>query len=172
MCKTITKIWAMMLCMAFICCNNKPKPVSKDIAKTAVTVNGKKDSVINNPKKNYGNATVAEPCVKCFIDIVQHTVEYKKAVESAPVKNISYVVNWAEAARPQDTAYKRSATNSLKLDIIEKSASQKKITSFVYDNALSKLYFLSMNSKKEVNVDSGGLKRIRDKCYWGVASGK
>ncbi|MDB5131142.1 MAG: hypothetical protein JWR02_891 [Mucilaginibacter sp.] len=43
------------------CDQSKPKPVSNNITKTVVTVSGKKDSVINNPEKNYGNATVSDP---------------------------------------------------------------------------------------------------------------
>jgi hypothetical protein len=33
------------------CDHSKPKPISNNITKTVVTVNGKKDSVINNPKR-------------------------------------------------------------------------------------------------------------------------
>lgn len=52
MSRSIVKISALVL-YYIVCssCNNKPKAVSADVTKTAVTVNGKKDSVRNNPKK-------------------------------------------------------------------------------------------------------------------------
>jgi len=110
----------LLCCIVCNSCNNKPKAVSADVTKTAVTVNGKKDSVSNNPKKNYGNATVADPCVKCLIKVIQSTADYKTAVASKSANNISYVVNWAEGANTGDTTNKRSATNGLKLDVMEK----------------------------------------------------
>ncbi|RYU92518.1 hypothetical protein EWM62_03545 [Mucilaginibacter terrigena] len=170
--RSILPLW-IMLCVAFISCNNnKPKPVSDDITKTAVTVNQKKDSVINNPKKNYGNATVAEPCVKCIIGVIQKTIDYKVVTSSRSTKDIYYVVNWIEGAQPQDTTNKKKATNSLKVEILEKNATNPKVASFIYDNSLSKLYFELNNGKNEVNIDKAELKLIRDKCYWGVASAK
>ncbi|QHS57017.1 hypothetical protein GWR56_16255 [Mucilaginibacter sp. 14171R-50] len=164
-------IIGLSLCIASISCNNhKAKPVSNDIAKTAVTVNGKKDSVINNPQKNYGNATVAEPCVKCLLDIIQKTTDYKSLVASRQAKDITYKVNWVESSQPQDTTNKRPATNGLKVDIMEKSARDPKIASFIYDNSSSKLFFEVNKGKTEVKVDNPGLKMIRQKCFWNVAS--
>jgi hypothetical protein len=153
-------------------CNNKPKAISADVTKTAVAVNGKKDSVSNNPKKNYGNATVADPCVKCLIQVIQNTADYKTAVASKSANNISYVVNWAEGANTGDTTNKRSATNGLKLDLMEKGTANNKIASFIYDNSLSKLFLVADSHNIEVKVDSISLKKIRNKCYWGVASSK
>jgi hypothetical protein len=173
MLRSVVKISALLL-VYIVCnsCNNKPKAVSGDVTKTAITINGKKDSVINNPQKNYGNATVAGPCVKCLIQVIQSTGEYKKAVASKPATAISYVVNWAEGANVGDAANKRSSTNGLKLDVMEKGAARNKIASFIYDNSLSKLFLAGNKDNIEVKVDSISLKKIRDKCYWGVASGK
>lgn len=173
MSRSIVKISALVL-YYIVCssCNNKPKAVSADVTKTAVTVNGKKDSVRNNPKKNYGNATVADPCVKCLIKVIQSTGDYKTAVASKSVTNISYVVNWAEGANTGDTTNKRSTTNGLKLDVMGKGATNNKIASFIYDNSLSKLFLVGNNHNTEVKVDSISLKNIRNKCYWGVASSK
>jgi hypothetical protein len=165
-----------MLILYYIVCvscnNNKPKPTSTDITKTAVTVNCHKDSISNNPEKKYGNATVADPCVKCLIQVVQGTEEYKAAVIAKSAGNLNYIVNWVKGADTGDTTNKRSVTNGLKLDVMEKGAVNNKIASFIFDNSLSKL-FLAGNSKNiELKVDSNAIKKIRMKCYWGVASSK
>jgi hypothetical protein len=153
-------------------CNNpKPKPVSTNIAKTTVCVSGKKDSVINNPQKKYGNATVAEPCVKCLIEVVQTTPNYKAAVAKTPINRINYVLNWTNGTTMADTANSRSATNALKLDVVDKVL-KNSIATFIFDNSLSKLFNLSKGHKIELKIDSNGLKKIRTKCFWGVASGK
>ncbi|MEO6632077.1 MAG: hypothetical protein ABIN13_10160, partial [Mucilaginibacter sp.] len=86
----------------FACNHSRPKPISNDVTKTAVSVNGKKDSVINNPQKNYGNATVSEPCVKCLMEIIHATNNYKLITASVPSQNISYEVNWITSSKPVD----------------------------------------------------------------------
>lgn len=164
----------MIALLIIVCCscNNKPKPVSNDITKTAVTVNGKKDSVINNPQKNYGNATVAEPCVKCLIQVIQHTVEYKASMASKSINKIKYVVNWAEATQPANVTNKRKTTSGLKIDVVEKETPDNKIASFIYDNSRSKLFFIDNSKETDVKIDKSDLKNIRNKCYWGVSSSK
>jgi hypothetical protein len=154
------------------CNNNKPKPTSNDITKTVVAVNGKKDSVVNNPQKNYGNATVAEPCVKCLIQVVQSTYKYKASVKSSPAAGITYIVNWAEGTPPADTSGKHSNTNALRLDVLDKGASKDKIASFIYNNTLSKLFFVATNNNIEIKLAEMDLRLIRNRCYWGVASSK
>jgi hypothetical protein len=165
-------IIAVLLIIVCSSCNNKPKPISNDVTKTTVTVNGKKDSVINNPQKNYGNATVAEPCVKCLIQVVQHTVEYKASIASKSVGEIKYVVNWAEATQPENVTNKRKGTNGLKIDVVEKETPNDNIASFIYDNSSSKLYFIDNGKETDAKIDKRDLKNIRNKCYWGVASSK
>lgn len=81
-------------------------------------------------------------------------------------------MNWVEGANTGDTINKRSTTNGLKLDVMEKGAANNKIASFIYDNSLSKLFLVGNNHNTEVKVDSISLKNIRNKCYWGVASSK
>jgi hypothetical protein len=160
----------------FASCNqNKPKPVSKNLTKTAVLINNKKDSVINNPKKNYGNATIAEPCIRCLIQAVQTNEYYKNSIRDIPAKNLLYVANWVTTGNVSDSSNSKSATSGLKLDVTDKSSSNKKLASFIYDNSLLRLYYLQGNSfdkKLQVNVRDFSLKRIRNACYWGVASGK
>lgn len=165
-----------MLLLYYIVCvscnNNKPKPASEDVTKTAVTVNDHKDSVTNNPEKKYGNATVADPCVKCLIQVVQSTEEYKTAVIAKSAGNLNYIVNWVKGATPGDTTNKRNVTNALKLDVMEKGVVNNKIASFIYDNSLSKLYLAGNGKNTELKVDTIAIKKIRMKCFWGVASSK
>jgi len=162
--------------ISFTSCNgDKPKPVTTELNKTTVTVNGKKDSVLNNPKDNYGNATIAEPCVKCMITAVQADDHYKKSIVNTPANNISYVVNWVKADGLPDSLNNKKATNGLRLDVIDKGTGHKTLSSFVYDNSVTRLYYINNtknNSKTDINADPNNLKRIRNGCYWGVASSK
>ncbi|OOQ61823.1 hypothetical protein [Mucilaginibacter pedocola] len=159
---------AILAIALFACKGNKPQPVS-DSGKTAVLVDGKKDSVINNPNKNYGNATIAEPCVKCVIETVKADEHYKKAIVSE--KDIKFVINYVKTLEPQDTVSEVKSTNALRVDVIDKMPAPHKISSYIYDNNLAKLYFVNANTKTQLKTDSVSLKKIRNSCYWGVASG-
>lgn len=175
MSKLASIITVIMFFTALAACNrNKPKPVSSNIVKQAVLVNGKKDSVINNAKKNYGNATVSEPCVKCLIQVVQSTNDYKTSIAGVSPKNMIYNVNWVQAEGLQDTTNGKGSTSALRLDVVKKGSNNKVLSSFIYDNSLGKLYFLnnvSNNGRNELKINQIALKRIRNACYWGVASG-
>ena len=167
--------FASVFCIAITACNrHKPQPVSSNITKTTVLVNGKKDSVINNAQKNYGNATVSDPCVRCLIQVVQATDEYKAAITNVNSRNIIYNVNWAKSPTLADTANTKSSTGALNVDVIEKGKPNKKLSLFMYDNSTGKLYFTKEtdnNDKIELKISVDALKRIRNACYWGVASG-
>jgi hypothetical protein len=175
MSKSVSIITVIVFFIALTVCNrNKPKPVSSNIVKQAVLVNGKKDSVINNSKKNYGNATVSEPCVKCLIQVVQSTNNYKTSIAGVAPKKMIYNVNWVKAEGLQDTTNGKGSTSALRLDVVEKGLNNKLLSSFIYDNSLAKLYFLKNESKKsnnELKINEIALKKIRNACYWGVASG-
>ncbi|MFD0767254.1 hypothetical protein ACFQZI_20530 [Mucilaginibacter lutimaris] len=161
-----------IILLSVSCQNNKPQPTSTD-GKTAVTVNGKKDSVLNNPAKNYGNATVAEPCVKCVIKIVQATAHYKMIVANKDAGKISYVVNWDSSDRSTGSTHAKDTTiNSLKIDVIENNAEKNKLATFKYDNNLTKLQFVSDDAVIDEKISDSDLKLIRNKCFWGVASNK
>lgn len=160
---------AAILCIFSACNGNKPKPVSDTLTKTTVVINNKKDSVINNPNNNYGNATIAEPCVKCIIETIKANEHYKKAGVSE--KDVKFVINYVKTLQPQDTVSEVKATNALRVDVIDKMPNPHKVSSFIYDNSVSKLYFLTANSKLEVKTEANFLKKIRNSCYWGVASG-
>lgn len=164
----LTSVFAITL---FVACSNKPKPVSDTLSKTSITLNGKKDSVINNPDKNYGNATIAEPCVKCLIAAVKADGHYKKAVVLE--KDIKFVVNYIKTLQVADRdANQTKATNALRVDVIDKIPAPHRISSYIYDNSLSKLYLLAGNSATPLKTDTILLKKIRNSCYWGVFSGK
>jgi uncharacterized protein YcfL len=160
---------ALMLFVLAACNSNKPKPVSDTLSKTAIVVNNQKDSVINNSAKNYGNATIADPCVKCIITAVKADENYKKAVLAE--KNVKFVINYVKTLQPQDTVSEVKATNALRVDVVDKIPDPHKIATYVYDNNLSKLFFIHAGTKIEIKTDADALKKIRNSCYWGVASG-
>ncbi len=63
----------------------------------------------------------------------------------------------------------------MEIDVNEKTdAKPISVTVFLYNNAIGRLY-LPNNQGKFVNdaqIDSASLKKIRNSCFWGVASAK
>lgn len=158
------------------CSSPKPNPVSNDVSKTTVQVAGKKDSVINNPQKNYGTATVADPCVKCLLQVIQTSKSYKENTASVLPQNITYTVNWIRASAPAEPANSSKITNGLKVDVRQnEDGEEKKLCAYVYNNENGSMYLLNNENKYQQQVSSvtpAILKKIRNSCYWGVASGK
>lgn len=166
---------AAAVCGLIACNRSKPKPISNDISKTTVTVGGKKDSVINNPQKNYGNATIADPCVKTLVRTLRKTDGYKIATIGKPAKNIIYEVNWITSTKPKAIGSGVQIINGMEIAVLEKRSSEKKrLTSFVYNNAEGRLYVETGadNYTPDVQIDTASLKKIRNSCFWGVASSK
>lgn len=166
-----------VLITALLACNHpKPKPVSNDISKTALQVAGKKDSVINNPQKNYGTATVPDPCVKCLLQVIEASASYKESTASISPGDISYTVNWVKASAPAEPADSTNATNGLKVDVKQnENGEERKLFSYLYNNQNGTMYLLNSENKLQQQVSSVTptiLKKIRNSCYWGVASGK
>jgi len=162
--------------IGFSACNHpKPKPVSNDVTKTAVAVNGKKDSVINNPQKNYGNATVSEPCVKCLLDVVQNAGSYKKSTNGISPQSIIYDVNWITSKKPLDLGDDIQIINGMRIDVEQKAGDRRKnISTYAYNNAEGRVY-LSVGAKKyeiDTSVGDTSVKKIRNACFWGVSSAK
>lgn len=157
------------------CNHSRPKPISNDVTKTAVSVNGKKDSVINNPQKNYGNATVSEPCVKCLLQVIQNTGSYKTLTGALPTQNIIYNVNWITSSKPVNLSDGSKIINGMAIDINQKTGnSTKKLSTYMYNNAKGTIY-TSLNGgnlHEDENVSDTSLKKIRNSCFWGVASAK
>ena len=171
--KSIITFCTLLVYVVIVSCNNnKPQPLSKDITKSAIIINGKKDSVINNPQKKYGNATVAEPCVKCLIQAIQRTANYKASVASSAASGVNYIVNWEQGAPPADRTGKHSTTNALRLDVTKSDHPGDTIASFIYNNAVSKLFFVNNGNNVELSINEADLMLIRNKCFWGVTSSK
>lgn len=169
---TATAILALGLCA---CNHSKPKPISNDVTKTTVAVNGKKDSVINNPQKNYGNATVSEPCVKCLLQVIQATPGFKTATGSVPANALLYKVNWITSSMPVDIGKEGKIVNGMMVDVNRKAENgTKKLTTYLYNNAKGEIYitFDEKNFKNEQTISETSLKKIRNSCFWGVASAK
>ena len=176
MTKIKISIAAIALTIAFCACNHsKPKPVSNDVTKTAVAVNGKKDSVINNQQKNYGNATVSEPCVKCLLQVIQATPGFKTVTGSVQAGALLYKVNWITSSKPVDMGNEGQIVNGMMIDVNQKTENgQKKLTTYLYNNAKGEIYTTvdQKNFKNEQTVSDTSLKKIRISCFWGVASAK
>jgi len=157
------------------CHNHKPKAVSKDITKTTVTVDGKKDSVINNPEKNYGNATISEPCIKCLIGIIQKTNGYSNLTSQASPQNIIYDANWITSAKPVSLYNNDKIVNGMMIAVnLKGDGSPKKLATYLYNNENGRFYLQDDQTKQtnELKIDSVAKKKIRASCFWGVASAK
>ena len=169
------QIACIVLTLISLTACNHPKPISNNITKTTVVIDGKKDSVINNPQKNYGNATVAEPCVKCLLLIIQNTSSYKKLTAGVPQKKIVYDVNWITSSKPKDIGNGNKIISGMEIDVNKKiDNSSKKVTSYLYNNEDAQFYLLNSQNKFDVDekVSNTSLKKIRNSCFWGVASAK
>lgn len=154
----------------------KPSSVSKDTTKTTVQVAEKKDSVINNPQKNYGSATVGDPCVKCLLQIIQESKSYKESTINLSPQDINFTVNWVKASDPALTPDTSNKTNGVRVDVKRiEEGEDKKLCSYVYNNTNGTMYLINSQNKLEHAVSSitpDLLKKIRSSCYWGVASAK
>jgi hypothetical protein len=162
-----------ILVIGLLACNS-PKPISQGISKTTVLVTGKKDSVINNPQKKYGSASVADPCVKCLLKAIQASKSFKENTSAVSPQNINYVVNWVKAsARVPDTS---KVTSGLRVDVRKsEDGEEKKLCSYIYNNTSGTMYLLDSNNNDQQEISGitpDILKGIRNSCYWGVASDK
>jgi hypothetical protein len=164
-----------ILMMVAACNHSKPKPISNNITKTTVTVDGKKDSVINNTQKNYGNATVSEPCVKCLIAVIQNTDSYKKLTGALPPQKIIYAVNWITSTKPRAIGNRNRIINGMAVDVNQKTGTEtQRMITYLYNNADSRLYLINSKNKFDggITVGDTSLTKIRNSCFWGVASAK
>jgi hypothetical protein len=167
-------ILILSLSMLFTACHHAAeKPVSNNITKTTVTVNGKKDSVLNNQEKNYSNATIADPCVKCLLSVIQQSDNFKKATQGIATKSIIYAFDWITSNTPRQI--NGSQINSgMRVSVTQKADTGKvNLVIYLYDNKNAKLY--NKDAKPGDNIipiDSLSMKKIRNSCFWGVASSK
>ncbi len=155
-------------------CTHQPKPISKNIAKTTVSVDGKKDSVINNPQKNYGSATIPDVCAKTLLQNIQATPTFKHITSGINSVNLDYVINWVKAENPGLKSNGGKITNGIQVAVIRKTENAKqKLGSYIYNNADGLLYYVNnKNQFDKLETDSNALKQMRNGCYWGVASHK
>src|ERR1700753_1857195 len=160
--------------LLIIACNHtKPKPVSDDIHKQAVSVNGTKDSVINNSKQNYGNeATVSSPCVKCLLGIIQKNDAFRKLTVGIPPANVIYNINWITSKNPVEIDSTIKINNGMSVKVQQKNAGAlQMLVTYLYNNQNSRFYLLNRQNKydHDVAIDSLSLKLVRNSCFWGVA---
>jgi len=177
MMKNIHRLALLLFAVALTvgCNHSKPKPVSNNITKTTVVVNDKKDSVINNPQKNYGTATISDPCAKLLLQNIQASDSFKNITAGKTASKLSYTLNWVKAEEPKMRANGSKITNGIEVVVNERSAgTSNKIGSYIYNNEDARLYYINnSNQYDEMNkVDTNALKQIRNGCYWGVASHK
>lgn len=153
---------------------SKPQPASNDISKTTVTVAGKKDSVINNPRKKYGEATVSDPCVKCLLAVIQDSKSYKEKTNGISPQSINFTINWVKASAPALKPDTSNKTNGLRVDVKKaEDGEDTRLCSYIYNNTSGVMYLLDNQNKYKNEVSSitpAILKKIRNSCYWGVAS--
>jgi hypothetical protein len=165
----------MMIALS-ACEHAKTKPVSRDITKAMLRVAGKNDSVINNPQKNYGAVTVAEPCVKCLLQVIQTSKSYKQNTASVSSQNISYTVNWIRASAQTESADKSNLTDGLRIDVRKnEDGEEHNLCSYAYNNQSGMIYLLNNEGKYQQaisNIAPDILEKIRNSCYRGGASGK
>ena len=163
-----------VLCIAATACTHSPKPISKNISKTTISVDGTKDSVINNPQKNYGTATIPDICAKTLLAYIQTEAGFKKITNGISAANLDYIMNWVKAENPELKSNGGKITNGIQVLIMNKAGKPtQKLGSYIYNNEDGQLYFINTkNQFDKLNADSNALKKMRNGCYWGVASHK
>jgi hypothetical protein len=155
------------------CNRHKPKPESKDYTKVKVIDSGHKDSVIDNKQRLY-NASLPEPCLKCVVTAVRKTEQLKKLVSSADSSKIIYEIDWASGPKLKDSLKK--AGSGLLVHVFRKTPREKTVLAvFAFDNVKGQLYLINnqkANQQELVPLDSLNRLKIRNACFWGVASNK
>ncbi|HEY8782322.1 MAG TPA: hypothetical protein VIM16_11930 [Mucilaginibacter sp.] len=166
---------AGMALIGVAACDSEPEPAADNIIKTTVTVNGEKDTVINNLGKGHENADVSASCIKCLIGIVHTTENYKMLTTSIPPQNMIYYINWITAKNPIEVGRARKIDNGITIGVsLKDGGSPKKLTTFFYNNENAQFYLLNDRNKHYFNlgIARDSLKKIRKTCFWGIASGK
>jgi hypothetical protein len=154
-------------------CRHSVKPQSKDYIKVKITDSGHKDSVIDNKQRLY-NASIPEPCLKCLIAEVRNAAQLKQYVNSADSSKLVYQIDWASGPKLKDSLEK--AGSGMIIHVLRKTSALKDtLAVFTFDNVVGQLYFINDKNGKQlqtVKLDSLSRLKIRNACFWGVASGK
>jgi hypothetical protein len=163
------------LALFYACNQPKPQPISKDITKTSVNISGKNDSVLNNRNKNYGNATIPEPCVKCLLQTVQQLSSYKQMASPADQQHIIFDVNWITSLKPVKLENGILIVNGMQIMVDKKTNGVSEILDEYFYNNNNGFVYRRQNDTayhKELSIADSVVKKIRRSCFWGVASAK
>ena len=154
-------------------CRHKEKAESKDYTKVSIADSGHKDSVIDNKPRLY-NASIPDPCLKCVIAAVRNTAQLKQFVTSPDSLKIIYEVDWASGPKLKDSL--KTAGSGLIVHVFKKvSVKKDMLASFTFDNVTGQMYFINDHGgshQQLIKLDSISRLKIRNACFWGVASGK
>ena len=154
-------------------CRHKQKAESKDYTRVKLVDSGHKDSVIDNKPRLY-NASIPDPCLKCVIAAVRNTSQLKQYVTSPDSSKIVYEVDWASGPKLQDSL--KTAGSGLIVHVLKKNPGKKDILAvFTFDNVTGQMYFINDHGgsyQQLIKLDTNSRLRIRNACFWGVASGK
>lgn len=154
-------------------CRHKEKAESKDYTKVSIADSGHKDSVIDNKPRLY-NASIPDPCLKCVVAAVRNTTQLKQFVTSPDSLKIIYEVDWASGPKLKDSL--KTAGSGLIVHVFRKlTAKRDELATFTFDNVTGQMYIINDRGgshQKLIKLDSLSKLKIRNACFWGVASGK
>ena len=154
-------------------CRHQPKPESKDYTNVKLADSGHKNSVIDNKQRLY-NASIPDPCLKCIVAQVRNATQIKSYVNSADSTKLVYQVDWASGPKLKDSLKK--AGSGLIIHVLHKTSSGRDtLAVFTFNNVTGQLYFIDDKKQKQletVKLDSLSRLKIRNACFWGVASVK
>lgn len=164
---------AFAVAMAGSCNRHKPKPESKDYTKIEVVDSGHKDSIIDNKSRLY-NASLSDPCLKCVVAAVRKTKQLSKYVNSADSSKILFEINWSSGPKLKDSL--KAAGSGMIIKAFRKTPQGKAtLAVFNFDNVTEQLYYIDdavQKQQKLVKLDRLARLKIRNACFWGVASKK
>jgi hypothetical protein len=86
-----------------------------------------------------------------------------------------YKVNWITSKTPADIGSNGKIVNGMAINVnLKDGGAPKKLTTFLYDNENARLYVSDKQNNYHLSpkIDSISLKKIRNSCFWGVASAK
>ena len=106
--------------------------------------------------------------------MLRETEQLRPLVHSADSAKIIYQVDWSSGPKLQDSLKK--AGSGVIIHVIKKLPGKKDtVAVFTFDNVDEQLYFVSDRNGSHqipVTIDNVRRLRIRNACFWGVASSK
>ena len=162
-------VYACWISLILSACHHQPKAESKDYTKVKVSDSGHRDSVVDNKARLY-NASIPDPCLKCIVAAVRQTARVQPYVSAADSSKIIYQVDWSSGPKLDDTLKK--AGSGLLIHVFKKGNPGTLLAAFNFDNVKGRLYLINNQKQHQVVLDSTTRLKIRNSCFWGVASGK